>query len=54
MKNIATASLTYREMERAIVEIEAILNSNVLAALTPGHFLVGEPLTAPVDPDASE
>lgn len=41
-------------MERAIVEIEEILNSNVLAALTPGHFLVGEPLTAPADPDASE
>ncbi|KAJ0169355.1 hypothetical protein K1T71_015239 [Dendrolimus kikuchii] len=55
---IGDATLTYEELSTVLTQIEACLNSRPLArldtesdaieALTPGHFLVGEPLvTAP-------
>ncbi|XP_075163019.1 uncharacterized protein LOC142235641 [Haematobia irritans] len=59
IKEISSASLTYEERETIVIEVEAVLNSrsiaplpnnpNDAAALTPGHFLIGEPLTAQVD-----
>ncbi|XP_076397821.1 uncharacterized protein LOC143266093 [Megachile rotundata] len=53
---IDDAALTYEEMTTLLAEVEACLNSRPLqpitddpedtSALTPGHFLVGEPLLA--------
>lgn len=64
LKNVATAALTYEELETVVIEIEAILSSrpvspmsndpNGLTALTAVHFLIGEPLTTTVDVNATE
>lgn len=62
VRTLGNASLTYEELETIVVEIEAILNSrpispmsndaNDIGALTPGHFLIGEPLTSQIDAQA--
>lgn len=61
---IGDAKLTYEEMATLLSQIEACLNSRPLqalsddpedlAALTPGHFLIGEPLNAIPEPSLSE
>ena len=60
-KTIGDTILNYEEMHTLLVRIEACLNSrpllpltndpNDLYPLTPGHFLIGAPLTAPVEED---
>lgn len=61
---LTSASLPYEELETIVTEIEPILNSrlitpmftdpNDLTALTPGYFLIGEPLTTIVDLHATQ
>ncbi|XP_075150323.1 uncharacterized protein LOC142224439 [Haematobia irritans] len=55
---------TFEEFQTLLARIEACLNSrplcplsddpSELAALTPGHFLIGTPILMPVDPDVRE
>jgi hypothetical protein len=57
---LSEASLTYEELETLVIEVESILNSRPLTlmstnpedieVLTPGHFLIGEPLVSIVEP----
>ncbi|XP_046480980.1 uncharacterized protein [Neodiprion pinetum] len=59
---IGDSNLTYEEFTTLLVQIEAILNSlplcpisdgsEDLAALTPGHFLIGESLITVPQPDS--
>lgn len=61
---IGEATLTYEEMVTLLSQVEACLNSRPLraltddpddpAALTPGHFLIGEPLRAIVGPSLED
>lgn len=58
---VGNTMLNYDQLYTLLTQIEACLNSrpliplsndpNDLSALTPGHFLIGDSLTAPVEPD---
>ncbi|XP_070138615.1 uncharacterized protein [Drosophila bipectinata] len=60
-KSTATRKYTFEKLATLLAKIEACLNSWPLApmsedpadllALTPGHFLVGDPLLATVEPE---
>ncbi|XP_042913376.2 uncharacterized protein, partial [Parasteatoda tepidariorum] len=55
---------TYEEMETIVIQIEGILNSRPLCplsgdndsfdVLTPGHFLIGRPITSIVEPNLTD
>ncbi|XP_062713002.1 uncharacterized protein LOC134290052 [Aedes albopictus] len=63
-KIVGNQQLSYDELHTIVQQVAAILNSRPLtplsndpndyAALTPGHFLVGRPLTAVPEPDLQE
>ena len=63
-RNLGNTTLMFEEMGTLITQIEACLNSRPLSKLfddptdssylTPGHFLIGEPLTSLSDPDLSD
>jgi hypothetical protein len=61
---IGNVILKYEELNTLLTMIEACLNSRPLTpvsndladfvALTPGHFLIGDALTSPAEPDLAE
>lgn len=61
---LGNASITYEEMYTVLTQIECVLNSRPLSPLssdpndylplTPGHFLIGEPLVAPPQQDVQD
>jgi hypothetical protein len=61
---IGDTSVTYEEMYTLLTRVEACLNSRPLtpmspdptdfSVLTPAHFLIGEPMTAPLEPNLEE
>lgn len=63
-RTMKSALLNYEEMVTLLCRIEAVLNSRPMTplssdpsdyeALTPGHFLIGGPITAPPEPDSSD
>lgn len=58
---VGNANLTYEELSTVLAQVEAVLNSrpmspmstdpNDLLPLSPAHFLIGRPLTAPAHQD---
>lgn len=63
-KILGNAHLTEPELQTALIQVEAMLNSRPITplpddpseaqVLTPGHFLIGRPLNAVPDPDYQE
>lgn len=61
---VGNAHLTYEEFNTVLIQIEAVLNSRPISPLSPdpedlqplspGHFLVGRSLTAPVSEDLTD
>ena len=61
---VGEVKLTYEELATTLAQIEVCLNSRPLTSLpedseglevlTPGHFLIGKPLTALPDPIESQ